>query len=67
MICLKNIIFIIIITIINKIINKFQRKYYYSYWKHIIIYIINFYGIFSKNKKWARGVVILKIFNNSRY
>jgi len=58
---------IIIIIIINEIINKFERKYYYQYWKHIIIYIINFYDIFYKNKKWARGAVLLKIVNNSKY
>jgi hypothetical protein len=42
-------------------------KYYYEYWKHIIIYIIILYDIFYKNKKWARGAVLLKIVNNSKY
>jgi hypothetical protein len=46
-ICFINIIIFIIINIINKIINNFERKYYYYYyWKHITIYIINFYDIF---------------------
>jgi len=55
----RNIISFIIINIINKIINKFERKNYYLYYKLL--------WFFYKNKKGARGVVLLKIFNNSKY
>jgi hypothetical protein len=56
----RNIIIFIIINIINKIINKFERKYYYLYY--------NFLWYFKKkNKEWPRGVVLLKILNNSKY
>jgi len=54
-----NIIIFIIINIINKIIYKFERKYYYLSYKFLLF--------FYKNKKWVRGVLLLKIFNNSKY
>jgi hypothetical protein len=55
----RNIIIFIIINIINKIIYKFERKYYYLSYKFLLF--------FYKNKKWVRGVLLLKIFNNSKY
>jgi hypothetical protein len=51
-------IIFIIINIINKIINKFERKSYYLYY--------NFFGIFYKNKEWARGVVLFLILKNNQ-
>jgi hypothetical protein len=58
-ICFRNIISFIIINIINKIINKFEIKNYYLYYKLL--------WFFYKNKKGDRSVVLLKIFNNSKY
>jgi hypothetical protein len=34
--------------------------------ENLIIYIIIFFGIFYKNKEWARGVVLFLILKNNQ-